>query len=115
WNASHKNSNYRRRHECPILMPPGLVKTLGVPLGADFSRIASRDKHEIDDRERETHRPPKGSEAQSARARSDGVGGQCILRRKGRIKHHRKNRDASTCQYAHEQKIPASESPALAP
>src|SRR6516162_9109697 len=53
-----------------------LIKTLSVPLDANFSRIAARDENEIDTREHEPYRPPNGSEEQSARARSNGVGGQ---------------------------------------
>src|SRR3989442_9729612 len=30
WSASQNNSNYSKRHECPILTPPGLVPTTTV-------------------------------------------------------------------------------------
>src|SRR5437867_8892182 len=44
-----------------------IMRTLSVVLNAYLSGIASRDEDEIEHRERETKRPPKGREPQRAR------------------------------------------------
>src|SRR5512138_904231 len=77
WPSLVVSSDHRptmtTRVRCSVIarFSSSLVKTLGVPLDAYFSRIASRDKDEVNDRERETHRPPDGREEQRARARGD--------------------------------------------
>src|SRR5215472_3878632 len=81
-----------------LLAQHPLVKSLGVPLCALFSRISARDKDKVADRQSETHRPPNGGEGQRVPARSDGVGSQRILRRKSGIEHHRENSSASGSQ-----------------
>jgi hypothetical protein len=48
-----------------------LVETLSVVLNTYLSGIASRDEDEIEDRERETDRPPQTGETQSTRAAGD--------------------------------------------
>src|ERR1700745_229013 len=53
-----------------------LVEALSVVLNAHLSGIASRDEDGIEDRERETGRPPNRGNSQSARTDGDGVGGE---------------------------------------
>ena len=53
-----------------------LVKVLSVALGADLSRIPSRDEDGISCRQSETQRPPDAGEDQSPMARGDAIGGQ---------------------------------------
>ena len=51
-----------------------LVKSLGVPLYADFSHIASGNKDEICNRQSEPDRPPDGGYDESRVVGRDGVG-----------------------------------------
>jgi hypothetical protein len=54
-----------------VVIEHPLIKTLSVALNAYLSGIASRDEDGIEDRERETDRPPQTGETQSTRAASD--------------------------------------------